>query len=165
MGKRAALLVAAAVLLTGCGSTQAGADQHFSLGDTVSTARFDYQVNAVEATEEYRGYRCAQEEQLVVVDLTVKSTYPQSVTMFDSDFQLSWSGMDRDDTRCMPVEHYCDQQLPAEYELAARESRSGVLVYQVPREEDQFEFAFQELFDDGTQEGRLGELYIMDLTP
>lgn len=165
MEKRVAWLAAAAIFLTGCGASPAGTDQHFTQEDTVSTAWFDYQVTDVAAAEEYKGYRCAQEEQLVVVALTLKSTYPQAITMFDSDFQLSWPGMDQDDTRCMPVEYYCDQQLPAEYELAPRESRSGVLVYQVPREEDTFQFTFQEFFDDGTQEGRLGEIYIMDLTP
>ena len=76
--------------------------------------RFDYTVTEVESTEEYGGYISAEGEQLVVVELTLKSTYPQSVTMFDSDFQLSWAGMSQDDTRCMPVEYYCQQQLPSE---------------------------------------------------
>lgn len=161
--KRAAALLLAAVMLTGCG-TRTETDQHFALGDTVSTAWFDYTVTSVGAAEEYAGYHSAQGDQLVVVELTIKSTYTQSTMMFDSDFQLSWSGMEQDDTRCMPVEYYCDKQLPAEYELAPKESRSGVLVYQVPEEEQEFQFAFQEIYDDGTQEGRLGDLYVMDLT-
>lgn len=165
IGKRLAWVLASALLLTGCSSGQNDADQHFSLGDTVSTAWFDYTVTGVESTEEYGGYISAEGEQLVVVELTLKSTYPQPVTMFDSDFQLSWADMSQDDTRCMPVEYYCQQQLPSEYELTAKESRSGVLVYQVPDDQQTFQFTFQEIFDDGTQEGRLGDQYVMDLTP
>lgn len=165
IGKRLAWVLASALLLTGCGSGQNDADQHFSLGDTVSTAWFDYTVTGVESTEEYGGYISAEGAQLVVVELSLKSTYPQPVTMFDSDFQLSWADMSQDDTRCMPVEYYCQQQLPSEYELAPRENRSGVLVYQVPDDQQTFYFTFQEIFDDGTEEGRLGDQYVMDLTP
>ncbi len=165
IGKRLAWVLASALLLTGCGSGQNDADQHFSLGDTVSTAWFDYTVTGVESTEEYGGYISAEGEQLVVVELSLKSTYPQPVTMFDSDFQLSWADMSQDDTRCMPVEYYCQQQLPSEYELAPRENRSGVLVYQVPDDQQTFYFTFQEIFDDGTEEGRLGDQYVMDFTP
>lgn len=165
IGKRLAWVLASALLLTGCGSGQNDADQHFSLGDTVSTAWFDYTVTGVESTEEYGGYISAEGEHLVVVELSLKSTYPQPVTMFDSDFQLSWADMSQDDTRCMPVEYYCQQQLPSEYELAPRENRSGVLVYQVPDDQQTFYFTFQEIFDDGTEEGRLGDQYVMDLTP
>lgn len=162
--KPALWLLAVMVLLAGCGNTQAGNDQRFVQGDTVSTAWFDYTVTDAKSVGEYGGYISAEGEQLVVVELTIKSTYTQPITMFDSDFQLSWSGMSQDDTRCMPVEYYCQQQFPAEYELDAKESRSGVLVYQVPKEETDFQFLFQEVYDDGTQEGRLGDLYIMDLT-
>lgn len=165
MKKTAPWLLVALMLLAGCGNTQAENDQRFVQGDTVSTAWFDYTVTSVESVNEYGGYISAQGDQLVVVEMTVKSTYTQPITMFDSDFQLSWSGMSQDDTRCMPVEYYCEQQFPAEYELAEKESRSGVLVYQVPKEEEDFQFLFQEIYDDGTQEGRLGDLYIMDLTP
>lgn len=165
MGKKGVALLLAALLLTGCGSAPADTDQHFALGDTVSTAWFDYTVTGVEAVDAYGGYISAQGAQLVVVELTLESTYTQPVTMFDTDFQLSWEGMDPEDTRCMPVEYYCEQQLPTQYELDSKEERSGVLVYQVPQEEQEFQFAFQELFDDGTQEGRLGELYIVDLAP
>lgn len=163
--KAAPWLLMTMVLLAGCGSSQAGSDQRFVQGETVSTAWFDYTVTGVQSMGEYGGYISAEGDQLVVVELDIKSTYAQPITMFDSDFQLTWSGMEEDDTRCMPVEYYCDQQLPAEYELASRESRSGVLVYQVPQEETDFQFLFREVFDDGTQEGRLGDLYIMDLTP
>lgn len=155
----------AMMLLSGCGSTQPENDQHFVQGDTVSTAWFDYTVTGVQSVGEYGGYISAQGDQLVVVELTIKSTYNQTITMFDSDFQLSWPDMAQDDTRCMPVEYYCEQQFPAEYDLPEKESRSGVLVYQAPQEETEFQFLFREVFDDGTQEGRLGDLYIMDLTP
>lgn len=163
--KTAPCLLMAVILLTGCGNTQTGNDQRFVQGDTVSTAWFDYTVTGSQSVGEYGGYISAEGDQLVVVELTVKSTYTQPITMFDSDFQLSWPDMEEDDTRCMPVEYYCEQQFPAEYDLAAKESRSGVLVYQVPQEETDFQFLFREVFDDGTQEGRLGDLYIMDLTP
>lgn len=163
MGKTGVLVLAAALLLTGCSSPQEDMDQHFSVGETISTAWFDYTVTQAERTTEYQGYISAEGEQLVVVEMTLKSTYSQPVTMYDSDFQLFWPGIDGGDVRCMPVEYYCDSQFPLEYELKAREICSGVLVYQVPQEETEFQLVFQELFDDGTQQGRQGERYVVDV--
>ena len=51
IGKRLAWVLASALLLTGCSSGQNDTDQHFSLGDTVSTAWFDYSVTEVESTK------------------------------------------------------------------------------------------------------------------
>ena len=162
--KKAAALCLAAVLLAGC-STQKENDRHYSMNETVPAAWFDYTVTGLEAVTEYEGYSSAAGHQLVVVELNIKSTYAQPVTIFDSDFQLFWSGMAEEDSRCMPVEYYCDPQLPAEYELGPRESVSGVLLYQVPQEAEDFQLLFQEIFDDGTQEGKPGELYCVDLVP
>lgn len=162
--RKAAWVLAVVMLLTGCGSRQVQQEEPFGLGEVVSTAWFDYAVDSVMSVEEYEGVAAAQGEQLIVVGLTLENTYTQSVPLFDGDFQLFWSGRVADDTRCMPVAPFCEQQLPDEYELEPKESRSGVLIYRIPQQVQEVELVFQEVFDDGTPEGRPGEQYLVQLT-
>ena len=159
-------MAALAVTITGCsvipgmGGNETG-ESH--LGDTVSTLWFDYVVNSADPMDTYEGYTAAEGNKLVVVDLTMKNTFDESVPMFDTDFQLYW-GDYNDDEWALPLEVYCDAQLPAEYYLSIDETREGVLVYEVPTDVRDFTFAFLEVRDNGTEEGEEGDLYLTYFT-
>ena len=160
------VLAALAVMVSGCsvipgmGGNDTG-ESH--LGDTVSTLWFNYVVNSAEPMETYEGYTAAEGNKLVVVDLTLENTFNESVPMFDTDFQLYW-GEYRDDEWAMPLEIYCDAQLPAEYYLSIDETREGILVYEVPEDVRDFTFAFLEVKDNGTEEGEEGDLFVTYFT-
>lgn len=162
--KWAALWALLVLLPAGCAGGEADSSQPRQLGEEVSTAWFTFSVEEATCTQEYQGYSAQQGETLVVVELSLRSRYDQAIPMFDTDFQLSWQGMEPQDQRCMPVEHYCQEQLPTEYELQPRETLDGVAVYEIPEEARDLVLTFQEVFDDGTQEGKLGETYTVDLS-
>ena len=109
------------------------------------------------------GYTAAGGNKLVVVDLTMKDTFDESVPMFDTDFQLYW-GEYGDDEWALPLEVYCEAQFPADYYLSINETREGVLVYQVPDSACDFTLAFLEVFDNGTPEGEEGDVYLAYFT-
>lgn len=161
---RAALWALLVLLPAGCTPGGTDSSQPHPLGEEISTAWFTFSVEEATRTQEYQGYSAQQGESLVVVELSLKSRYDQAIPMFDTDFQLSWQGMEPQDQRCMPVEHYCQEQLPTEYELQPRETLEGVVVYEIPEEAQDLVLTFQEVFDDGTQEGKLGETYAVDLS-
>ena len=124
------------------------------MGDTMHTYFFDYTVNSAYLCDSFEGYEPEQiGYQLLVADVTVKNTNYESIPMFDTDFQIQWSVED-DDAYDVPITYYSDavsqQQLPTEYELAVDESRTGLLVYDVPADEKDFSIAYLENFDDGT---------------
>ena len=85
-------MAALAVTITGCsvipgmGGNETG-ESH--LGDTVSTLWFDYVVNSADPMDTYEGYTAAEGNKLVVVDLTMKNTFDESVPMFDTDFSYT----------------------------------------------------------------------------
>lgn len=133
------------------------------MGDTVSTLWFDYVVNSADPMDTYEGYTAAEGNKLVVVDLTMKNTFDESVPMFDTDFQLYW-GEYGDDEWALPLEVYCEAQLPADYYLSIDETREGVLVYEVPSDIRDFTLAFLEVKDNGTEEGEEGDLYLTYFT-
>ena len=133
------------------------------IGDTISTLWFDYVVTSAEPAESYEGYTAAEGSKLVVVDLTMKNTFHESVPMYDTDFQLYWGDYGEDEM-AFPMEPYCDVQLPSEYYLSIDETREGVLVYEVPADVRDFTLAFLEVKDNGTEEGEEGDLYLTYFT-
>ena len=76
--------------------------------------------------------------------------------MFDNDFQVQWSS-DAKDAFDYPVTYYLEEGvslgeevLPAEYTLAKDESRTGLLVFEVPAGEKEFSISYMEYFEDET---------------
>lgn len=124
------------------------------LGDTMHNAFFDYTVNSAYLCSQYEDYIPTEGKELLVADVTVKNTFSQSITMYDTDFQVQW-GDDSKDAFDAPVTYYLDagqtlgeDVFPTEYDLAVNESRKGLLVFEVPAGKKDFSISYQELFDD-----------------
>lgn len=160
-------MTAAVALLTACGGTQGlGGSQSNpgGIGDTMSTAWFDYTVTDARLTEAYQGNQAETGEQLLVLELEIDSTCYQEVPMTRYDFQLYWEGMEDEDDRCYPLEAAEEGQLPDAYDLGWGEELTGSLVYRVPQDQRDFALVFQEIIDNGTQEGVLGGMYTTELS-
>jgi len=91
----------------------------------------------------------------------VKNTDTASIPMFDTDFQAQWNEDEDDDAFSMPIEKIVsDQQLPDEYELGVKESRTGLLIFEVPEEYKDFSVSYMEYFSDDTT----GDLFFVYFT-
>ena len=171
--KKIASLVLAAVLavtaMTGCGNssddpnaaqTSPGyADENGYaegiLGTTMHTEFFDFTVNSAYTCASYEDYIPDDGYQMVIAELTIKNTFSESIPMFDTDFQIQWSD-DADDAYEFPITIYLEtgrtigqNMLPDQYSLAVKESRTGILAYEVPVGETQFSISYQTIFDNG----------------
>ncbi len=163
--------VLAAAVLTGCGdlsddpnSSQASVGYpdedgyaEGGIGDTMHTYFFDYTVNSAYTCASYENYKPAEGLQLVVAEITVKNTFTESIEMYDQDFQIQWSD-NSDDAFGWPItmqlasgETIGQNMLPDVYELGIRESRTGILVYEVPTGEKDFSISYMTYFDDDTE--------------
>lgn len=153
---------AAALTLSGCGllpGTESAKTKETHVGDTVSTSWFDYTITSAGAVSRYEGRTADAGSKLIVVELTLENRFDEPVPMYDTDFQLYW-GEYAEDQWALPLETYCAEQLPKTYTLSVSETRSGVLVYQVPEQASDFTLAFLEVFDNGTSEGEEGDVYL-----
>lgn len=165
MKKRGWILgLAALTLLSGCGAfpAESGVTEAV-LGETVSTRWFDCTVEEAEARKSYESDTASSGNKLVVVELELKNTFHEAVSMYDTDFQLYWGECGPDEW-AMPLDPYCEDQLPREYDLEPGKSREGLLVYEVPQEETEFTLAFLELIENGTEEGEEGDLFLTRFT-
>ena len=141
------------------------------LGDTLRTQFFDMRVDEAYTCYEFDGVTPDEGRKLLVARITLYNYTDFTQPMFDTDFEIWWDaqeGESSDDawgfpmTRAEELEdgsyaYYSlsDQQLPVEWELPIHDTRSGVLLYQVPEGSSTFSVAFLEYYNDGTT----GDLY------
>ena len=163
---RAGVWLAAAALLAGCSAAPAPdsrsnetSQTEFQIGDAVATAWFEYTILHVQAADIYEEYAASSGSELIVVELSIRNTFQKLVPLFDADFQLYW-GAYREDEWALPIAQFCNDQLPMEYILSAGETWEGVLLYEVPVAASDFTFAFLERFNNGTEEGEDGSLFL-----
>ncbi|MCI9555289.1 DUF4352 domain-containing protein [uncultured Oscillibacter sp.] len=147
----------------GAGSGEVRAEDGFAearIGDLVHSYFMDFTVNSAYTAPDYHGHTPPEGRKVLVVELTVKNTFHESIPMYDDDFQGQWSGSAGSDDFAWPItegedgsglDTVAEEQLPAEYELAVNESRTGVLVFDVPAEEKDFCIAHMELFDNDSE--------------
>lgn len=161
--KKYASIVLAAVLavtaMAGCRNSSDDVDEdgyaEGRLGDIMHTEFFDFTVNSAYICDSYEDYTPAEGCRMVIAELTIKNTFSERIPMFDVDFQIQWSD-EADDALKEPVTIYLEtgktigqNMLPDKYELAKKESRTGILAFEVPAGETQFSISYQTKFDNG----------------
>lgn len=150
----------------GSGNTESGevrAEDGFAearIGDLVHSYFMDFSVNSAYTTSDYHGHTAPEGKKVLVVEMTIKNTFNESLPMYDDDFQGQWSTSAETQEFAWPIteaedgsglDTVADEQLPAEYELGVNESRTGDLVFDVPADEKDFSISHLELFDDNSE--------------
>ena len=145
------------------GSGEVRAEDGFAegrIGDLVHSYFMDFTVNSAYTTADYHGHTAPEGMKVLVVNMTIKNTFNESLPMYDDDFQGQWTASSETDEFAWPITEaedgsdldvVSDEQLPAEYELAVNESRTGALVFDVPADEKDFSISHLELFDDNSE--------------
>lgn len=126
------------------------------IGDVMSTSFFDFTVNAATLIPSDAG----EAYDYLVVNTTVRSTFPDTIPMFDTDFELYWDTQDDDDPWMPMLPGLLDSQLPEEYSLDFGESRTGDLVFQVDKGVSEFALAYVEIYEDGFE----GDMFVIYFT-
>ncbi len=130
------------------------------IGDLVHSYFMDFTVNSAYTTADYHGHAAPEGMKVLVVNMTIKNTFNESLPMYDDDFQGQWTASSETEEFAWPITEaedgsdldvVSDEQLPAEYELAVNESRTGDLVFDVPAGEKDFSISHLELFDDDSE--------------
>lgn len=118
------------------------------LGDTLSTRWFDFVINDAYSCTQYRDYTPGAGNKLVVVTMSLKNTFFESVDMWGDDFVILW---DVDGTYDMDIPlpaGISEDQFPDEYVLGINAKKDGVLVFEVPEEYRDFAIGFMEIMED-----------------
>ena len=98
----------------------------------------------------------------------MNSTFDTAIEMYDTDFQAQWGG-EGDEDFSMPItfdgteegmDVLTEEQLPGIYPLQPKESRTGLLIFEIPEGKLDLSISYMEAFDDDTT----GETYFVNFT-
>ncbi|MCI5722423.1 MAG: DUF4352 domain-containing protein [Erysipelotrichaceae bacterium] len=139
----------------------------YDVGETVHTLFFDFVVNNISQEETINGTAPDEGKKFVVVDMTIKNTFTSSISMYSTDFVLEWDQLSEDDDAIAGPNSYYDKaplydnEFEKEYALDVDESRTGVLVFQVPKEVDEVSYSAQDIYSDKEGNSHQGDVYFI----
>lgn len=136
------------------------------IGDKMKTAWFDFTVDEAYSCSSYGEYTPASGNKLVVVAVTLKNTFGQSVDMWGDDFVILWDDPDEDSGIDIPLPAgISDDQFPDEYTLGINATKQGVMIFEVPQDYRDFAVAFMEIFESDTNpDGEEGDTFFVSFT-
>lgn len=170
MKKLIATLLAAmsVVMLAGCGSGKVIRPKdgyaEGSMGDTMRTYFFDYSVNSAYLCDTFEGYSAKDGYEILVAELTIKNNDSRNVEMYDSDFQIQWGDNAADAfdfSLTFYNETFSNKVFPGTYTLSSKESRTGLLVFEVPAGYSEFSISYLELFETDDPDDQEGDIFFV----
>ena len=119
-------------------------------GETMHTAFFDFSAESARLLRQYEDYEPQEGNALLGVQMRIRNTTDRDITMYDTDFKITWS--DEDDGWTVPLTYLTaisgQNLLKTEYLLRPDEEIAGDLVFEVPEGESFFCLSYLEQFDD-----------------
>lgn len=143
------------------------------LGDTMHTYFFDFTINSAYTCSEFDGLVPDDGFKFLVAEITIDNTTRYTQPMYVYDFQVQWVPQDGEDEELAydwplfeevgdgEYASPSDEQLPAEWELGIKESRTGILLYAVPAGAKDYSISFQEYLVNSSGEETVGDLFFV----
>lgn len=117
------------------------------IGDTLSSAFFDFTVNSATIAETYADYLPNTEGYVfLVVDVTTVSTFDNPIPVGNYDFIIAWGAEEAEQD--IAFESFSDEMYPDEVTIEKGEKVSGAVVFEVPPDEKDFSFIYEEFYED-----------------
>ena len=142
-------------------SNYEGETYELSSDETMKTAFFDLVINKISRKDEFMGYVPEKSNyEFLILNITIKNTTNNNdpLPMFYNDFKLRWNDSNGEEY-IYPEYSFTTEQLPDEYTIFKGKSKTGNLIFTVPKEENNLKLIFIELFTDDIT-GDTYEMYI-----
>lgn len=163
--KLLAAVCAAALLLafSGCSavSNLLGQGTDGKIGSEMKTEWFTFTVDSAEVVTDYAGYSPASGNVLVDVVVTETNTTSSAQPMGTFDFVLD----DPADTEYyqLPLDPLDDTMMPTEFELAAGQTVTYHLLFEVAEDSTDLKLQFTEEYTDSSGSEGTGNTYVVTL--
>lgn len=163
-----------------------------SMKEPVKTMFYNFTVNDCYTTNAIQDYKPDDGKQFVVVNITVENLYKGKLAMTDGHFQLqeviSETSSEEDTEESGGVSNpvssataaagdyaypmtqtsdvlYLSDELPADYTLAEKETKTGTLIFEMPADEKTFNFCTADYFNYGSGSSVQGNTFFVEITP
>lgn len=121
-----------------------------SEGDTMTCSFFEFTISDVQALEEIDGFVPEKEtNKFITAQVNVKNITEDEIPVGNYDFYIIWET----EEETAEEDHWAyasfrDDMYPDDVKLASGETLSGLLVFDIPADVDEFTIAYDEIYDD-----------------
>lgn len=115
------------------------------VGKNYSTQWFEFRIDYIEEVAEYAGYKPAEGNRLLDVLIMEKCTFDEPIPMGTFDFYLDAAALDEE---IFPMDPLDQTMMPEDFDLAAGESVSYHMIYEVPKNTTDLLLSYSEVDED-----------------
>lgn len=138
------------------------------IGEEVRTMFYTFTLRDPYMTATINGSTAPEDEEYLVIEITIQNTDNVSIEMADTEFCVAWGDGENDYTA--PVTYYSDtvldeNQMPESYTLRKDTSLTGLLIYEVPADQTDFTFYCRDAYIDKDGNSANGAEYDIKFTP
>lgn len=167
--QRILLFLVFALLLSACqpvvqDSRPNGETLAYQVTDTVITAFFQLKIERTMVTRNLNDYIPVERNALLLaLDLMIENRSDNTLPMSYADFQLIYKDDSGKEQILYPLEPFLEMQFPDTYTIGKNDIKSGTLVFQIPKDLQQIQLQYQEIYEDDFQGNRhLIEILLID---
>lgn len=132
------------LVLGGCASSSTETTSGFvtgEIGEKIETMFYQFTLTEPYTISTVNGISASEDKEYLIVEMTIQNTESVSIEMADTEFCAAWGDGENDYTA--PTTYYNDalldeNQFPSSYKLKAGESKTGLLIYEVPADQSIF---------------------------
>lgn len=167
--QRILLFLVFALLLSACQPAvqdprPSGETLAYQVTDTATTAFFQLKIEKTMVTRNLNDYIPVERNALLLaLDLMIENRTDNSLPMSYADFQLIYKDDSGKEQILYPLEPFLEIQFPDTYTIGKDDIKSGTLVFQIPKDLQQCQLQYQEIYEDDFQGNRhLIEILLTD---
>jgi hypothetical protein len=152
--QRILLLLVVTLLLTACQPVVEdprpnGETLTYQVTDIVTSAFFQLQIEKFSVSRNLNDYIPVDRQALLLaMDLIIENSTDSSLPMSYADFQLIYKDDSGKEQIIYPLEPFLESQFPDTYTLENKDTKSGTLVFQIPKDLQQCHLQYQEIYED-----------------
>ncbi len=159
------VLLASCVIFAGCGDSSKkpieAKDGYAEgrIGDSFKTYFFVYSIDSVSFVKEYAGVKAQEGNHFIDAVITIKNTFENEIPLWLSDFQIQWDINENDENFDYALSIDSENTLSDGYKLQKAETITKHYIFEVPENSKKYSISFLEIFDDGTETGKDGDVF------
>ena len=121
----------------------------YQVADTVTTAFFELQIEKTMVSRNLNDYIPVDRQALLLaMTLIIENRTGNSLPMSYADFQLVYKDDSGKEQILYPLEPFLEIQFPDTYTIEKDDIKSGTLVFQIPKDLQQCQLLYQEIYED-----------------
>jgi hypothetical protein len=126
-----------------------GETLNYEQDETMETVFFSLEILNIELARNFQEHIPeSKKTKFLALEVSITNLSDKELPLTYGDFPLSLVDFETDQDHFLPLEAFLDEQLPDTFLLKSEENLIGLLIYEVPKEADEFQLIYEEIYQD-----------------